>query len=96
LAARRLEIKILYELQSPILESKIEAFKVYIFRLSQTKLPDKPKEGNNNFLDLLRQVIHPKTYHNPERAQKLLDKLAEKKVVAERDWLEAKLAALAS
>ena len=88
LAARRLEIKILYEIDSPILESKIEAFKVYIFRLSQTKLPAKPKEGNNNFLDLLRQIIHPKTFQNQERIEKLKEKLCAKQVVAERDWLE--------
>lgn len=94
LAARRLEIKIYYELQSPILEARMEAFKVYIFRMAKNGLPDKPTEGNNHFLDLLRQICHPKTLHNPARVERLEERLQEKQIVAERAWLQEKMAAL--
>ena len=90
-AARRLEIMIYYELNSPLLEPKMEAFKIYIFRLAKTKLPQKRKDLNNHFLDLLRQFIHPKTYKNQERIQKLYEKLDGMDVVAERDWLKGVL-----
>ncbi|MEM1217320.1 MAG: hypothetical protein AAGH79_00335 [Bacteroidota bacterium] len=95
LAARRLEIKIYYELNSPILDARMEAFKVYIFRLAKQGLPQKPKDGNNHFLDSLRQICHPKTLNNPERVERLQARLAEKRMVAERNWLEEKLQELA-
>lgn len=96
LAARRLEIKIYYELQSPILDARMEAFKVYIFRLAKQGLPQKPKDGNNHFLDSLRQICHPKTLNNPERIERIHARLAEKQIVAERNWLEQKIADLIS
>ena len=95
LAARRLEVMIYYEMRSPILESKIEAFKVYIFRTGKKDLPEKPKTGNNNFIDLLRQILHPKTLKNETRLQKIREKLSSKEVVAEREWLLKKVAELA-
>ena len=91
LAARRLEIKIFYEINSPVLEARMEAFKVYIFRLAKQGLPVKPKDGNNHFLDMLRQICHPKTLHNEARIERLQERLEGKQIVAERGWLQEKL-----
>lgn len=91
LAAKRLEIKIYFEQNSPLLEPRLEAFKVYIFRLSQKRLPEKHRMGNNHFIDLLRQIINPKTFKNKERIAKLSERIEEKKIVAEKEWLLDKL-----
>ena len=91
LAARRLEIKIFYEIRSPLLDSKTEAFKVFGFRQAKRKLPDTPKIGNNNFIDLLRQMTNPATLGNQPRIEKLRKRLKEKQIIAERDWLAEKL-----
>ena len=93
LAARRMELKIYYELNLPILDSKINAFKVYIYRVSQKNLPPVPREGNNNFIDILRQICHSKTLNNPDRVRKLIGKVEAKKSVAEKNWLIEKLEA---
>ena len=95
LTARRLEIMIYYEQQSVLLEPKLEAFKVYIFRLSQKQIPEKPKALNNNFIDLLRQIIHPSTLGNAKRISRLQEKVAQTPRLAEREWLIAKLKELA-
>ena len=94
LTARRLEIMIYYEEQSVLLAPKLEAFKVYLFRLSKKEIPDKPKAMNNNFIDLLRQIIHPSTLGNEKRIQRLLKKIVVTERLAEREWLTAKLEAL--
>lgn len=87
LASRRLEIMIYYELDSPLFVPKLEAFKVYIFRLSKHQLPAKHKAINNNFIDLLRQVIHPSSLQNDKRIQLLKEKVNTSNHLAERDWL---------
>ena len=94
LTARRLEVMIYYEERSVLLEPKLEAFKVYLFRLSKKEIPDKPKALNNNFIDLLRQIVHPSTLGNEKRIQRLLTKIAATERLAEREWLIAKLEAL--
>ncbi len=91
LVARRLEVQIYYELESDLLDAKIQAFKVFIFRVSRSRLPDLQREGYNNFIDLLKQIIHPSTRYNDGRRTMLLDKIRGKKTVAERQWLLAKL-----
>ncbi|MEL6659896.1 MAG: hypothetical protein AAFR36_25765 [Bacteroidota bacterium] len=94
LAARRLEIMIYYEQKSVLLEPKLEAFKVYVFRLSQKQIPEKRKALNNNFIDLLRQIIHPSTLGNEKRINRLKEKVIQTARLAEREWLGAKLQAL--
>jgi hypothetical protein len=91
LAARRLEIMIYYEQQSVLLDAKMEAFKVYIFRLSQNQLPAKQKGLNNNFIDVLRQIAHPRTLGNEQRKTKIKAKIKATTHLAEREWLLTKL-----
>ncbi len=92
IAAKRMELKIYYELQSDILESRIDAFKIYIYRISQKVLPVVQRDGNNNFIDLLKQIRSPKTLDSLKRIEKLRNKVREKKSIAEKEWLLEKLA----
>ncbi|MEM9918667.1 MAG: hypothetical protein AAF990_11250 [Bacteroidota bacterium] len=94
LATKRLELKIYYETKSPLLSSRIDAFKVYIFRLSKKQLPNIPRRGNNHFIDVLRQIQMPRTYRNNTRIDKLIQKLEAKKIILEKSWLIEKLQAL--
>ncbi len=91
IAARRLEIKIYYETKSVLLDPKLDAFKIFIFRIAKSQLPPLQKQANNNFADLTRQISASKTNHNRDRATKLMDKVKARKVVAEREWLIEKL-----
>ena len=86
-SAKRLELKVYYELKSPILESKMSAFKIYLFRVSDKILSEVAKEGNNNFINLLRRIHNPQTRFNPERIDKLLNKISSLGAVTDRDWL---------
>ena len=90
-SAKRLEIKCFEELDSPILESKIKSFKIYIFRIPKKNLTQLALEGNNNFVDLLKQIKNPRTLKNASRIEKIRLKLQNMKTVAERDWLLQKL-----
>jgi len=94
LVARRLEIQIYYELQSDLLDTKIQAFKVFVFRIAPSRLTNLQRKGYNNFVDLLKQIIHPSTRFNEDRQVMLRKKIKEKKVVAERTWLLEKIEAL--
>ncbi len=96
LSSRRLEVQIYYELNSPLLESKIQAFKIFIFRISKSHLPDLQRQGYTHFIDLVKQIIHPSTRFNPKRINSLLAKIQSKKVIAERKWLAQKIEALQS
>lgn len=91
LVARRLEVQIYYELQSPLLESKIQAFKVFVFRISKSRLTALQRQGYTNFIDLLRQIVHPSTRYNRKRIASLQAKLKAKKTIAEKHWLLKKL-----
>lgn len=90
LAARRMEIKLYYETNSPLLDSRLGAFKIFVHELKSILPPDQIAP-NNYFADLMRQIIAPKTLGNPARVEKLLEKLVLQKAVAEREWLQRKL-----
>ncbi len=91
IAARRLEIKIYYDTQSVLLDHKIEAFKIYIFRIAKSKLTDLQKLGNNHFADIVRQINAPNTKGNPDRIHRLIKRVKAKKVVADKEWIIEKL-----
>ncbi len=90
-AAKRLELKVYYEQKSPILESKMDAFKVYLFRVSKKILSISHQEGNNNFINFLRQVCNPGTYKNESKINRILKKMEATSTMLEREWLEEKL-----
>jgi len=91
IAARRLELKVYYEQKSVLLSSKIEAFKVYLFRISKKMLTNLHRRGNNNFIDMLKQIQNPKTLKNASRIQKLIDRIGSKEAMMEKEWLLEKL-----
>ncbi|MEL6862824.1 MAG: hypothetical protein AAFP19_00330 [Bacteroidota bacterium] len=92
IAAKRLEIKIYYEQQCNLLEPKMEAFKIYLYRISNKLLPELQRTGNTNFINMLLQIVHPKTQHHQARIQKLTRKIQESSGIAEKEWLLEKLA----
>ncbi|MEM9819532.1 MAG: hypothetical protein AAF985_00610 [Bacteroidota bacterium] len=87
IATKRLEIKIYYEQDSSLLEHRLDAFKVYIFRLGKKHLTPREKLANNNFIDVIRQIIHNKTLLNTERINKISKKTEQVELLADREWL---------
>lgn len=96
LMVRKLEIKIYYETDSVLLDSKIDNFKLFIFRQGKKNLAENVFRMNNAFIDILRSMMSSKTVGNAAKAQKLLQKLDDTELVAERAWLRAQLELLAN
>lgn len=94
LIARRLEIKVFYELQSELLEFKLDAFKMYISRASRKFLSRELRGRNADFANLLAQILQS-TPGDAGRKEQLLKRIRERVWAAERDWLLEKVQALA-
>jgi hypothetical protein len=90
LMARRLELKCYYEIQSAIFESKLEAFKVYLSRSSKNLISPPEHQRNNNFLNLLTQIQNTAP-GNTSRIQKLSQRIDEKGLLSEQEWLREKV-----
>ena len=91
IAAKRLELQVYFETQSDLLEPKMTAFKVFIYRVSKKVLPAEPFKRNNNFITLLRQINSPQVFKNQRKIDKLIEKIRTLGAVAEREWLLEKL-----
>lgn len=91
ISAKRMELKIYYETKSSILPSKIDAFKIYIFRLSKRVIRDHLRSNNNHYVNFLRQLNNPQTALDPKRKERLKKKIKENKLVVEKAWLLEKL-----
>ncbi len=91
IAAKRLELQVYFEIQSDLLEPKMTAFKVFIYRVSKKILPAEPFKRNNNFINLLRQINSPQIFKNEKKIDKLVEKIHTLGAVAEREWLLEKL-----
>lgn len=87
LMARKLELKIYYETDSPLLDSKIDSFKLFIFRQGKKNLAPNVFQMNNTFIDILRRMISTSMAGNAERIEKLRKQLNDTALVAERAWL---------
>ncbi len=87
LAAKRLEIKTLYEIQSPVLASRLEAFNVLIFRMGGKQLSEVYVNGNKHFIACLRRILHPGTLNNTRRIEKIKTDLCNEPTVVEKEWL---------
>lgn len=93
LNARRLELMNYYELDSDLLPYKIDAFKMYLSRGKRNLLAKDYYERNNNFLNLLIQIVQSKP-GDPKRKETLMLRIEEKKQIMAKDWLVAKVKAL--
>lgn len=93
LLAKRLEIKILYELQSELLPYKAGAFKIFLTRASQKFMPDELRRPNADFVNVVHQMLRSKPGQRG-RSERLLSRIQAKPHTAERDWLIEKAAKL--
>ena len=89
--ARILEVMTYYELGSDQLPFKVEAFKVFVFRIPKKKIFQRFIMAHNNFVDILKSIIHPKTLHDKNRIEKLKNRIIETEVLAEKKWLLEKI-----
>jgi len=94
LMARKLELKIYYETDSELLDSKMDNFKLFIFRQGKKNLAENVYQMNNAFIDMLRRMTATGIFRNPERVEKLRKQLDETPSVAERMWLREQLSRL--
>lgn len=85
---RRLELKLLYKLGSDLLSYKVDAYKMFLSRASKKLLSDMRRELEGNFINLLVQLMNCPP-RNEAKAAKILQRIHEKKVVADKDWLIA-------
>jgi hypothetical protein len=86
LMARRLELKTYYELQSELLPSKIDAFKMYISRAGNKTLSANLSELFTNFGNFVLQLSQSMP-GDKKRSEQLMQRIQAKKLVAERGWL---------
>ena len=91
IAAKRMEIKVYYEQKSVLLESKIDAFKIFVHRFSKKKLPEAHWKGNNNFINALKQIKATNTRFDAKRIARLIDKVEQQEFIFEKRWLLEKL-----
>lgn len=87
LLARRLELKIYYQLDSDLLFYKIDAFKMFISRAGNKVLSENLHELNANFINFLRQLSQSPKIRDKTRSAQIVKRIEEKKLVAERNWL---------
>jgi hypothetical protein len=95
LMARKLELKIYYETGSPLLDSKIENFKLFIFRQGVKHIPKDIYRMNNTFIDYLKKINNIATSGQKARVAMLLQRLDADALVAERIWLRCQLEKMA-
>ncbi|HRD80848.1 MAG TPA: hypothetical protein PLL53_08830 [Saprospiraceae bacterium] len=85
---RRLELKLLYKLNSDLLSYKVDAYKMFLSRASKKLLSDMRREVEGNFINLLVQLINCPP-GNKAKAAKIIQRIHEKRVVADKEWLMA-------
>jgi len=92
LAAKRMEIKILYEQENyDLIDSRINSFKVFISRATSRILSGEIKATHNAFISAVQQILSPATLGNARRIEKIERKILEHQHIAEREWLLEKV-----
>lgn len=84
--ARRLELKTYYELNSDLLHYKIDAYRKYIERTAGKAVSAQLREMDLNFVNLFAQLSRT-PLKDKARSAKLIQRIANKKLVSERLWL---------
>lgn len=87
---RRLELKIYYELDSTLLPYKIDAQKMYVSRISKKLISNDTREIEGNFINILLQ-IHQCPPFDQNRIARITERVQEKDLIAEKEWLLEKL-----
>ncbi|MBL7809529.1 MAG: hypothetical protein JNN28_17045 [Saprospiraceae bacterium] len=94
LVARRLELRIYYELKFDLLPYKIDAFRKYIERESSKKVSEMDRVSSVNFINMLLQLSQ-KSPNSAKRSAQIIQRINQKKLLAERRWLLVKAHELA-
>ncbi|MFN0173298.1 MAG: hypothetical protein ACKVU0_01530 [Saprospiraceae bacterium] len=84
--ARRLELKIYYELDSDLLHYKMEAFRKFIERTASKNIATNLKTLHVNFVHFLLQISQSPR-KDKKRSAQLIARINSKTLVAERSWL---------
>ncbi len=92
--ARRLELKIYYELDSDLLPYKMEAFRKFIERTASKNIAPNLKTLHVNFIHFLHQLSQSPR-KDKKRSALLIARINSKPLVAERTWLLEKARELA-
>jgi len=69
----------------------MDAFKLYIYRLSSKSILPHKRKSYNNFINFFRQLRNPKTFSNLNRIEKLKAKIQSTKYLSDKEWLLQKL-----
>lgn len=93
LPAKRLELKILYEMGSDLLPYKAGAFKIFVSRASRKFMSASLRNANAEFVNLLLQIIRSRP-RDPDRGARLSRRIMARPQAAERDWLLEKASRL--
>jgi len=88
---RLIEIMVLYELKSPQLDSKIDAHKVFIHRVPESKVVKKFIDGHNNFIVILNNISSPQNALSLKKLNRIREKVLAMTLVAEKAWLISKI-----
>jgi hypothetical protein len=86
LNVKLLEVQILFESSSDLLDSRVEALKIFVFReknLSQTN-----KDATNNFANIVKRLIRPGNTFQLKQLERLLADAKSYTQLARRAWLE--------
>ena len=93
LQAKRLELKAHYELKSDLLSYKLDAFRMFLSRTSQKLISDQQKNLNVEFVNLLTQ-LSTSIPGDLKRAERMIQRVQEKKQSFEWRWLLEKAKAI--
>lgn len=92
---KRLELKILFELQNELFSYRLDAFKMFLSRTSKALLSEEARRKNQDFVNCLEQIIRSRP-GDKARSERLVNRIREKKQTAEWHWLLAKAQELAT
>ncbi len=88
LAAKRLEIKYYFETNELYLcEIRLEAFKIWLHRKGKDTITKLTFDINNNFIDIMRQLLNNFGVLDNVKNEKLKTKIINNNNIAERGWL---------
>lgn len=87
---KRLEIKLYYEMQSDLLNYKLDALKMFISRASKKVITDYLREMEGNFVNILLQIVQCPP-GDSKKIERIIQRIHDKKIIADREWLLEKV-----
>ncbi len=87
---KRLEIKLYYEMQSDLLNYKLDALKMFISRASKKVITDYVREMEGNFVNILLQIVQCPP-GDSKKIERIIQRIHDKKIIGDREWLLEKV-----